>query len=147
MRSCSCSWSAPFSLWRCFGVSTGSISDPPPHEEEPSAAHSTVCSSPLPRRLPCLLSRLPCRVEWRASACFCATLARGQKPAGSTQTGEHRGLCLSQPAVRLLRDHRCPSPRDFLGMARMAVPNGSRPFAVRPAAPPSVRDATPRCTG
>jgi hypothetical protein len=71
--------------------------------------------APLPRRLPCLSSRLYCLVEWRASACFCATLARDQKLAGRAQTGEHRGLCLSQPAVRLLRDHRCPSPRTGWG--------------------------------
>ena len=40
---CSCSWSVSSSLWCCFGVMTGSISGPP-HEEEPSAAPSPVCS-------------------------------------------------------------------------------------------------------
>ena len=33
------------SFWRCFGVFAGSLSDLPPHEEGPSAAGSTVCSS------------------------------------------------------------------------------------------------------
>ena len=45
--------------------------------------------APLPRRLPRLLSRLHCLVGWRASASSCATLARGEKPAGSTQAGEY----------------------------------------------------------
>ena len=35
-----------------------------------------------------------------------ASLARGQKPAGSSQAREHRGLRLSQPNVPLLWHHR-----------------------------------------
>jgi hypothetical protein len=36
-----------------------------------------------------------------------ASLARGEKPAGSSQAQRHPGLRLSQPAVSLLRHHRC----------------------------------------
>ncbi len=61
--------------------------------------------APLPRRLPGLSSGLRSLVGCRASACSCTPLARGQKPAGSPQAREHRGLCLSQSAVRLRRDH------------------------------------------
>jgi hypothetical protein len=44
-----------------------------------------------------------------------------EKPPGSTQAGEHRGLRLSQPAVPVLRDHRRSHPCGFLGMASMAM--------------------------
>jgi copper chaperone CopZ len=67
--------------------------------------------APLPTRLPRLPSRLHCLVGWRASACSCTPLARGEKPAGSTQAREDRGLRLSQPAVPVLRHHRCSHPR------------------------------------
>jgi IS1 family transposase len=67
--------------------------------------------APLARRLPRLSSRLRSLLDWRASACSCASLARGEKPPGRTQAREDRGLCLSQPAVPLLRDHRCSDPR------------------------------------
>jgi len=44
MSSYSCSWSASSSsLWRCFGVLTGSLFCLPPQEEGPSAAGSPVC--------------------------------------------------------------------------------------------------------
>jgi hypothetical protein len=74
------------------------------HEAPPSA------QTPLSTRLPCLSSRLHCFIGWRASATACASLARGQKPARSTQADRHRRLRLSQSAVRLLRDHRCAHP-------------------------------------
>src|SRR6266567_677253 len=59
-----------------------------------------------PSGLPSLSSRLHFLVGSRADACICAPLARGQKPTGSTQAGQHRRLRLSQPAVPLLRDYR-----------------------------------------
>jgi len=46
MCTCSCSWSVSCSLWRGSGVLTCSIFDLAPHEDEPSVAYSTVCSSP-----------------------------------------------------------------------------------------------------
>jgi hypothetical protein len=61
--------------------------------------------------LPRLSSRLHSRVGWRASVYSCAPLARGQKPAGSPQAGEYRGLRLSQPAMPVLQHHRCFHPR------------------------------------
>jgi hypothetical protein len=60
----SCSWLAPSSRWHCFGIFAGSPFDLPPHEEEPSAARSTVFSSPalqmiaLPAASPLFLCRL-----------------------------------------------------------------------------------------
>ena len=101
--------------------------------------------APLPRRLPRLSSRLHWLVVWRTSVCSCTPLAGGQKPPGSTQAREHRGLCLSQPAVRVLWDHRRFHPCVFLAMASMAALSGSRPFEVLPAASRSLPDATPRC--
>lgn len=62
--------------------------------------------SALPRRLPCLSSRLSSLVGWKASICSGAALERGEKPPRSPQTREHRGLRLSKPAVRVLRHHR-----------------------------------------
>jgi len=56
---------------------------------------------------------------------------------GAHHPGEHRGLCLSQPAVPVLRDHRRFHPCVFREIANMAALNRSRRFAVRPAAPPS----------
>ena len=72
--------------------------------------HRFVCVSFSPN-LQCFKPRLHCPVGWRASAYPCARLSRGQKPPGSTQAREHRGLRLSQSAVRVLRDHRCPRSR------------------------------------
>jgi hypothetical protein len=40
-----------------------------------------------------------------------ASLARGEKPAGSTQASQNCRLRLSQSAMPLLWDHRCPHPR------------------------------------
>src|SRR6266849_4663476 len=71
------------------------------HHAPPSA------QAPLPGRLPRLSPRLHCLVGWRTSASACASLVRGQKPAGSTQASEHRRLRLPQSAVPVLRDHRC----------------------------------------
>jgi hypothetical protein len=61
-----------------------------------------------PRRLLRLSSRPHSRVGCRASAS--TPLARGQKPPGSTQAGQHRGLRLSQPKVSILRHYRCSDP-------------------------------------
>jgi hypothetical protein len=60
---------------------------------------ATSAEAPRPRRLPRLSSRLHFLVGLKANACSCAILARGEKPPGSTQAGQHRGLCLSEPAV------------------------------------------------
>ncbi len=67
--------------------------------------------APLARRLPGLSSRLRSLLDWRASACSCASLARGEKPPGHTQAREYRGLRLSQSAVHVLRHYRCSDPR------------------------------------
>jgi hypothetical protein len=65
MFSCSCSRSSSSSVWRCFGVLTGSIFSLPPHEEGPSAPGSTVCSSPAAQTIapPVVSPPLPRRVE------------------------------------------------------------------------------------
>jgi hypothetical protein len=44
---------------------------------------------------------------------------------GARHPREHRGLCLSQPAVLLLRDHRCPRPRS--GRRWQAWPGRAHP--------------------
>jgi len=64
MCSCSCSWSAYSSVWRCFGVLAGSLFGLPPQKERPFTQEPNVCSSravqtiaphvvspPLPQRL------------------------------------------------------------------------------------------------
>ena len=66
---------------------------------------------------------------------------------GARHPHRHRRVRLSQPAVPVLRDHRCSDPRGFSAMASMGVLSGSKRSAVRPATAPSVPDATPRCTG
>jgi hypothetical protein len=76
-----------------------------------------------------------------------ASLARGQKPAWSTQASQHPGVRLSQPTVPVLREYRCSDPRGFSGMANMGRLRGSRRSVVRRAAPPSVLDVIPPCTG
>src|SRR5215470_1781354 len=83
-----------------------------PVENSCEDAHHGATSSQAPhsRRLPRLSSRLPCLVGWRACAWACASLARGQKPAKSTQTHRHARFRLSQSAVRVQRDHRCAHP-------------------------------------
>jgi hypothetical protein len=74
----------------------------------PATQHAPPSAqAPLPTRLPRLSSRLHCLAGWKANACSCATLVRGEKPAGSPQAREYRGLCLSQPAMPVLRHHRC----------------------------------------
>src|SRR5213080_559261 len=85
----------PPRVFRCFGVLIGSMFGLPPHEEGQAQHASASAQAPLPRRLPRLSTRLHCLVGWRASACSCATLARDEKPAGSPQVREDRGLRLS----------------------------------------------------
>src|SRR5690348_8781090 len=53
-----------------------------------------------PRRLPRLSSRLHYLIGWRVGPWVCASLVRGQKPPGSTETDTHRRLRLSLSAVR-----------------------------------------------
>ncbi len=101
--------------------------------------------APHSRRLP------PCRLASPAST------AGGPEPApvrpwgevisrrGARHPCEYRGLCLSQSAVPVLRDHRCPRPRGFLAMASLVMPSRSRRLAARLATAPSVPGATPRC--
>src|SRR5215470_11017560 len=64
-------WLAPSSVYPC--TRRGQAQRAPPSAE-----------TPLPRRLPCLSSRLSGLVECRASACSCPPLERGHKPAGSS---------------------------------------------------------------
>jgi hypothetical protein len=74
--------------------------------------------------------RLHSLVWRRASACSCAPLARGEKSAGRTQAGEYRGLRLSQPAMPVLRHHRCSDPhprRRWQARPGRTDPNLSRP--------------------
>jgi hypothetical protein len=108
-----------------------------PVESRSEDAHHAPPSAyaPLPRRWPRLSTRLHSLVGWRASASACASLVRGQKPPGSTQTQRHPRLRLSQSAVSVLRHQRCSHPRGFLEMASMAKPSASRPFEVLLAAP------------
>jgi uncharacterized protein with GYD domain len=49
MCSCSCSWSASCSLWRCFGVIAGSIFSLPIQEVRPLAPQPNASSSHAPR--------------------------------------------------------------------------------------------------
>lgn len=60
-------------------------------------------------------------------------LVRDQKPAGSTEANTHRGLGLSQPAVHVLRDHRCP--RSCLGWRWQAWPCRTDPDLSLPGVP------------
>ena len=55
----------PPRVFRCFGVLIGSMFGLPPHEEGPSAARSSVCSSPAAQKIAPLvdLPPLPRRVE------------------------------------------------------------------------------------
>jgi hypothetical protein len=71
----------------------------------------TSAQAALSRRLPHMSSRLHSLSGCRAGAFACASLARGEKPAGSTQAGEHRGVRLSQSAMLILRHQRCSDPR------------------------------------
>lgn len=103
--------------------------------EAPHLAPSA--QAPLPRRLPSLSSRLHCLLEWRASACTCATLVRGEKSPRSTQARQHRGLSLSQPAMHVLRDHRCPGPCS--GRRWKARPQGAHPDPSLPCLPHHVQ--------
>jgi hypothetical protein len=66
----------------------------------------TSSQAALPPRLSNLSPRLHPLFGCEASAFPCPTLARGQKPPGSPEAGEYRGLRLSEPQVSLLRDHR-----------------------------------------
>jgi len=76
-----------------------------------------------------------------------ASLARGEKPAGSRHSPRHPGLRLSQPKLPLLWHHRCTHTCGFSAMASMAVSSASKHFVVRPAVPRSLPGATPPCTG
>src|ERR1700694_1727380 len=68
------------------------------------APPSAQTSPPTP--LPGLSPRLSYLVGWRACACSCTLLARGEKPPRSPQADQDRGVRLSQPAVRVLRYQR-----------------------------------------
>jgi hypothetical protein len=73
-----------------------------------------------------------------------ASLAPGQKPAGSPQAREYGGLRLSQPAVSILRDQRCSHACGFLAMAPLVALSGSRRLEALPATPRSALEATLR---
>src|SRR5512135_39323 len=83
----------------------------PGRQLRPDKPRSNVSgTATLSTRLPRLSPRLHFLVGCGACASTCAPLARGQKPAGSTQAGEHRRLRLPQPPVLLLWDHRRSHP-------------------------------------
>jgi hypothetical protein len=145
MCSCSCWWPVPSSRWRSSGVWTSSLFGLLPQKVRPNALRTTVGSSPAPLTITPPVDS-PLLLRWMgASACACASLVRGQKPQRSIQTHRHSGVCLSQPPVSLLRDHRRSSPRVFREMASMAMSSGSRPFAARLVARPSAPGAIPPC--
>jgi hypothetical protein len=60
---------------------------------------ATSFQAPLPRRLSGLSPLLHQLVCGGTCSCACAPLVRGEKPPGSSQAREHRGLRLSQPEV------------------------------------------------
>ena len=84
-----------------------------PVESSSQGAHKapSPAQASHPRGLPCLSTRLSCLVSWKASACCCESLVRGEKPTRSSQASEHGRLRLSQSAVRVLRQHRGAHPR------------------------------------
>ena len=75
--------------------------------ESSQGAHCapTSAQASLSTRLSRLSSHLHCLISWRASVSSCAPLARGEKPAGSSQAHPYRRLRLSQPAVQILWQH------------------------------------------
>ena len=85
-----------------------------PVENSCQGAHVAPSSAQAahPRRLSRLSTRSHSLVGPRTSPCSFTPLARGQKPARSTQASQHRGIRLPQPEVSLLRDYRgfhsCP---------------------------------------
>jgi hypothetical protein len=113
-----------------------------------SSFHAKVARRALLPR--CLKPRSPldcpacCDAETPVSG---ATVARGQKSAGSTQTGQDRGLCLPEPSLWILRDQGCGCPCAFSAMVCMDVLSRSRPFAVRRVRRPSALAAIPPCIG
>jgi IS1 family transposase len=128
-------------VFRCFGVLTGSIVSLPPQEEGPGAPRCNVCQAPLPRRLPRLSLLQHQRVC--CGPCACAPLVRGQKPARSSQTHRHRGVRLSQPAMPVLRDHRCSDPRPRRRW--QAWPGPTNPDVSRPCLPHYVHFQAQHC--
>jgi hypothetical protein len=142
--SCSYSWSVSSSLWRCFGVMTGSISGPP-HKEEPSAARSTVCSSPAAQTIdrPVVLAPLPYRVE-------CQRLLLCDPGAREKAGEEHPNVLLLRDSLvptRGARPTRSPmhTSMPLSALASTTMPSASRPFAVKPATALSLPDVTPPC--
>src|SRR5215469_6705408 len=119
------------------GVWTGSIFSLPPHRAGQAQLTPRLLKPRCPDDCPaCGLASLPSSAREPAHAPV-RRLSRGQKPARSPQTHPHRGLRLSEPAVCVLREHRCALPRGFSVMASMDKPSASRPFGVRRAAPRS----------
>jgi hypothetical protein len=139
MCSCSCSWSASSSLWRGSGVLTGSIFGLPPHEEQPSSTLHRLLKPRSPDDCPAC--RLASTHAAGGGPAPVRPLARGQKPPSRTQAREHRGLCLSQPAMPVLRDHRCPSP--CAGWRWQARPWRTHPDVSRPCLPHYVQCPAP----
>ncbi len=72
-------------------------------------AHDTppAVEAPLSTRLPALSTRLHCLVSGGTCAKASTSLERGQKSSRCSQTHRHAELHLSQPAVPVLRQHRC----------------------------------------
>ncbi len=141
MCACSCLYSSSFSPWCGFVTSLCPSMALPTQEERPCTPQSSASSNHAPHLIvQPAASPLPSHRLWHRTT-SCAPLARGQKSAGSTQAGKHRGLRLFQPPVPVLRDHRrshsCPGGRwpfryRFLGAVKqqcalVLVPDASVP--------------------
>jgi hypothetical protein len=148
MCSCSysCSWSASSSLWRCFGVVTGSIVGLLIHEEGPSAPRCNVFSSPAAQTIapPVVSPPLPRRVEsLRLGLCVpgARSKAAGEHPNSYTPKATPVPISSARtsgsPTLTCMRS---------LAMASMVNLSGSRRSVVRLAAPRSALDVTP-CAG
>jgi hypothetical protein len=93
-------------------------------------AKRTTLHRLLKPRLSPLLHQPVC---YRTCAFPCASLVRGQKPPGRAQADQHRRLCLSQSAVRVLRHHRFSHSR--FGRRRQAWACRAHPDVSLPGLP------------
>jgi hypothetical protein len=72
---------------------------------------SSSSSAALPARLSCVRSGFfPCPREGNGASAG-TSLAGTQDPAGSTETCEHRGVCLPEPSLPVLPHQRGADPR------------------------------------
>jgi len=143
MCSWPCLWSVSSSVRHCFGVLTGSIFGLLPHEEQPSAARSTVSSSPAAQTIapPVVSPPLPRWLEGQHLR-LCAPGARSK--AGGERPSAYRLPASLVPisSACILTSRMLTSTR-WSAMASTVVLSRSRRSAVRPAAPRSQPGATP----